>query len=457
MWLKSVKLENIKCFDSTQEIFFSRKATKYSEKPYRWVTLLGENGVGKSTILQSIGLLLAGPEAAKELLPRPEGWVRDLTRPGKLTAYVCQDNDDEGVYGGDQKERKHFAYSYLVTGDQPVEVSLAGRKRIRKETYTEPALIEETSLVLSWLRANAFASGNRGWFATGYGPFRRLTREHRVLLPSLAPPTRASNFATQFNDDEPISSFERWMVYLDFRMLKDTEDKQAQKMRRIGEKVITELLPGNVKIQGVTKEGLILFEINGQKVATVAMSDGYRSVIALAGDLIWRLLQTFPDDDPTQASGIVLIDELDIHLHPVWQRQIAGWLQRTFPNLQFIAATHSPLIAIGAGQEALTLRFDTDKDSGEVTIQRIEDLSIYDVDQVLRSPAFGLVSTYSPQTQEKIDKYHQLNFEFPNLDPEDKREYEELRQFMKQLPSSAYAEPGELADRINKFLTEKLP
>lgn len=459
MWVKSVRLENIKCFEDTKEIFFSKKASKNSERPYRWISLLGENGVGKSTLLQSLGLLLSGPEAAKELLPRPEGWVRNLSKPGRLSAHICQDDGDEGLYGGEQKERRNFSYSYIVTGDQPTEVSISGRKRITKEIYTEPTLIEEASMVLSWLRVNAFASGNRGWFGVGYGPFRRLTREHRVLIPSLTAPTRSSNFATQFNDNEPISSFERWMVYLDFRIAKDPEDGQARKMRALGQKAITDLLPGNVSIHGVTKEGLILFDLQGQRVATVSMSDGYRSMIALAGDLIWRLLQTFPDlDDPTQATGVVLIDELDIHLHPVWQRQIAGWLQKTFPNLQFIVATHSPFIAIGAGPEALTLRCNTDLATGQVRIERVEDISIYDVDQALRSSAFGLVSTYSPATQDKINQYHQLSFEFPNLDDDERKQYDELRHFMKRLHDSYNSdEPNDLIERIDNFLLERIP
>jgi hypothetical protein len=459
MWLKGISLENIKCFEDTADsLFFTRTRTKGSKIPCRWITFLGENGVGKSTILQAIGLLLAGPEAAKELMPRPEGWVRNPAEPGELTAYIYKDELDSGSYSGEEREFKNFSYSYKVTGNQPVTVPLSGRKRITEETYTEPALIEETSRTLSWLRANAFASGTYGWFAAGYGPFRRLTREHRVLIPSLSAPIRASNFVTQFDDNDPISSFERWMVYLDFRIAKDEADEQAKKMREIGETVITSLLPGNAMIKEVTKDGLIMFEIDGQLVPTVGLSDGYRSVIALAGDLIWRLLQTFPDlDNPTQAPGVVLIDELDIHLHPVWQRQIAGWLQTTFPKTQFFVATHSPLLAAGAGDEALTLKFQADKETGIVSIEQIEDISIYDVDQVLRSPAFGLISTYSPETQEKIEEYQQLSFKFPDFDPDEKKLYEKLREFMQKAQPYSLAEPNGLNERINRFLDEKLP
>ncbi len=457
MWIKSVKLENIKCFEDI-ELIFSPNPGSRAPGPYHWITLLGENGVGKSTVLQAIGLLLAGPEAAKELLPRPTGWVRDQSRPGKLMAQIHQEAGDAGSYGSGRVIRKNFTYAYFVTGEETVQVPLKGRKRQKEETYTEPVLVEESSNLLSWLRVNAFASGNSGWFAAGYGPFRRLTRTSQILIPSLDTPTRASNFITQFDEDRALNTFERWMVYLDFRRAKDPNDRRAQKMWSVGEQAITRLLPGEVQIDQVTKSGLVNFRINDQVVPTVNMSDGYRSVIALVGDLIWRLLLTFPDmDDPTQASGVVLIDELDIHLHPTWQRSIADWLQSVFPRLQFIVATHSPFVAIGAGENALTLRFTRDG-MGAVTVQPVEDISTYDIDRVLKSPAFNLVSTYSPQIQEKIESYHQLRMRLPGLDSGEKETLEELTRLMQKLQLlKEQPEPGSLLARVDRFLEENLP
>ena len=84
------------------------------------------------------------------------------------------------------------------------------------------------------------------------------------------------------------------------------------------------MLPSGVTFDSVTPEGRILFSLGGQKVPTIALSDGYRSMLALTGDLVWRLLQAFPDSEtPLQEEGVVLIDELDIHLHPIWQHEIA--------------------------------------------------------------------------------------------------------------------------------------
>lgn len=452
MWVENISLENIKCFQN-QKISFTRNESNRRDraKPYGWITLLGENGVGKSTLLQALALLLAGPEAAKELLPRPTGWIRDPSFPGKLSATLHQEDLDFGVYG-DKKIRRTFSYSYFVTGTQAVQVGVGKEK----ETYTEPVLIEESSKILSWLRTNAFASNSQGWFSVGYGAFRRLTRVSQVLIPSLDQPKRSSNFITQFNEDSALNSFERWMVYLDYRLAKGPDDAQAQQMRKVGETAITRLLPGDVEISEVTTDGLIQFSVDGRKVPTISLSDGFRSVIALAGDLIWRLIQAFPDlEDPTQASGVVLIDELDIHLHPSWQRQISGWLQETFPNLQFFVATHSPLVAAGGGDEALTLRLDTV--DGDIKITQVEDLSALDADRILRSSAFGLSSTHSPTTEAKINRYHELRRNREKLTDAEKNEYEKLSIFMKESqPIGGPPEPGSLEARVDDFLKEKL-
>jgi hypothetical protein len=279
-----------------------------------------------------------------------------------------------------------------------------------------------------------------------------------VTIPSLEAPKRSSNFFTQFNEDSSLSSFERWMVYLDYRLAKDPHDLDAQKMKQVGEAAIVKLLPGDVSIAGVTTEGLIEFRVGDQIVPTIRLSDGFRSVIALAGDLIWRLLQAFPDlADPTQASGVVLIDELDIHLHPSWQREISGWLQQVFPNLQFFVATHSPLVATGAGENALTLRLEMLDGELNVTEIPYTDLAA-DVDRTLRSPAFGLQSTYSPPTEKKIQRYHQLQKKKGHLIEEEEQEYEQLQLFMKDVqPFGDRPTPNSLEARIDALLEDRLP
>jgi hypothetical protein len=305
------------------------------------------------------------------------------------------------------------------------------------------------------LRKTAFTSTGKGWFAVGYGAFRRLTRKSQIIVPSLESQARYTNFLTQFSEDEPLSAFERWMVYLDYRIAK-IGDKDAQRQKDIGISAINALLPDGTRFDSVTAEGRILFDIGGSKVPTIGLSDGYRSVLALSGDLVWRLIQSFPDTtDPLREEGVVLIDELDIHLHPIWQRDIAQLLQEQFPNLQFIVATHSPLIASGAGENSLTLKFSMV--GSKAKVETIKNISALSVDNILRSPAFEYISPYSPQTQGKIDRYDILLPKKDHLNNDEKKEFKQLQLFVQEArPFGGPPAPGSLEAKIDAFLGVKL-
>ena len=86
------------------------------------------------------------------------------------------------------------------------------------------------------------------------------------------------------------------------------------------------------------KEGLVPFNY---------LSDGYRNMVAMVADIAHRasrLNPHFDSDSAKKTQGIVLIDEIDLHLHPKWQRRVVDDLQKAFPNIQFVATTHSPFI-----------------------------------------------------------------------------------------------------------------
>jgi len=86
----------------------------------------------------------------------------------------------------------------------------------------------------------------------------------------------------------------------------------------------------------------MMLEKDGQKLNAEQLSDGEKIYLALIGDLCHRLSIANPSGDPLLGEGIVLIDEIDLHLHPQWQSEIASSLTRTFRNIQFIISTHSP-------------------------------------------------------------------------------------------------------------------
>jgi predicted ATP-binding protein involved in virulence len=266
-------------------------------------------------------------------------------------------------------------------------------------------------------------------------------------------PSRFTNFSTQFFEDEGLAAFENWLIYLDYQYAKNA-NRKSQKLKEMSIDAINGLLPHGARYDSIDANGRIFFDINGAKVPTFALSDGYRSVLALSGDLVWRLISTFPDSsEPFKAKGVVLIDELDIHLHPVWQRDIAGLLRSKFPNLQFIVTTHSPMVAAGAGSDALTLRVSRD----ELAVLPIgKSLFAMDVEDILKSEAFGLVSTYSPEAQLKIDKYSSLLRKGASKTPSEKKELEQLSLFFNENnPYGIESIPTKLEQKIDAYLSRK--
>lgn len=135
------------------------------------------------------------------------------------------------------------------------------------------------------------------------------------------------------------------------------------------------------------------------------LSDGYKIVTAMVADIASRMAEANPDmDDPLQSNGIVLIDEVDLHLHPKWQRTIIGSLTKTFPNIQFIVSTHSPIILSGATNDAqvIMLREDSIIDTDA------KEYETYDISQLLLSELFGLKSSRSPQWDRLLSEQSDL-------------------------------------------------
>lgn len=197
----------------------------------------------------------------------------------------------------------------------------------------------------------------------GYGPFRRPDTQ----APKRAgPPRREEAFLTLFDDAAGIEALEDWLQQLDYAS-KDGEvgsDERRKHLRGTLKSVkvmIDSLWPeeGKVRME-VNAEGVCFVGENGAKIPLREMSDGYRTMFALACDLLREATKTIGFLDvrgdakrpALDMPGIVLIDEVDAHLHPKWQREIGLYLQRAFPRVQFIVATHSPFVAQAATEVA---------------------------------------------------------------------------------------------------------
>jgi predicted ATP-binding protein involved in virulence len=128
------------------------------------------------------------------------------------------------------------------------------------------------------------------------------------------------------------------------------------------------------------------------------LAAGIRSIIAMVGDIYIRLSTIEGNSEapqknkwlPESLEGIVIIDELDLHLHPKWQRELPTLLSNVFPKVQFIASTHSPIPLLGAPEESVFLKVNRSQEMG-ITIEKIDiDIRNLTANVVLTSPIFDM-------------------------------------------------------------------
>ena len=126
------------------------------------------------------------------------------------------------------------------------------------------------------------------------------------------------------------------------------ERPAARRMLDALEEAVRRFLPGfrNLRADGEGTSGSLLIDRGAATLPVRLLSDGERGVLALALDLTRRLAQANPkmEDPAAEAEAVVLIDEIELHLHPAWQRRIVANLAAAFPKCQFVATTHSPQV-----------------------------------------------------------------------------------------------------------------
>jgi predicted ATP-binding protein involved in virulence len=172
---------------------------------------------------------------------------------------------------------------------------------------------------------------------------------------------------------------------------------------------IDKLLPG-ISLSRIDRERReLLFDTADGPVPYRLLSEGYQNVAAWTGDLLFQITDVFEDyADPFSARGLLLIDEIDLHLHPIWQRELMRFVEERFPKFQVVATTHSPLTVHQAGEgELFFMRRDSPR--AAATLHAYEgapnDLMLH---QLLTSPAFGLTTLDSRQVEAKKDEYRRL-------------------------------------------------
>ena len=163
--------------------------------------------------------------------------------------------------------------------------------------------------------------------------------------------------------------------------------------------ILVELLPNVTEIRKKDPNKVVsdlIFQEKGKTVEFKHLSAGHKSILLMIGDMIIRLSAAQPHiTDPKDYAGIVLIDEIEAHLHPKWQKEFPHLLSRFFPKVQFIVTTHSAITLLGMPENTVIFAVKRDETKGTM-VERVDiDLKNLLPNHILTSPVFGLDSLFS--------------------------------------------------------------
>ena len=236
---------------------------------------------------------------------------------------------------------------------------------------------------------------------------------------------------TLFIDNANLINAEEWLIQADYLSYKDP--KLTGRYDLVKE-ILLSLLKDQVLdiyIDTTQNTPKVIFKTIYGDVRLHQLSLGYKTLIAWVVDFAKRLLDRYGNNEPLTKPAICLVDEIDLHLHPKFQRTIIQFLTETFPNTQFIVTAHSPLIVQSAGDANIILLKQV---GDEVHVENDPvDVHTWRLDQILSSELFGGISGRSPQVEEKIERRREL-IRQNQLNKEEKKELQQLEEEMNYLP-----------------------
>lgn len=375
-------INSFKCFAPDQSIDFCSQDGRVS----KWTFLVGENGVGKTSILQLIAGLY--PVFSTNEERRPDVMPSSSNALEKIANQMSVDKTGVSV-------RALFHQGDLDSQFTNPVISGVSKKPTSLDSLLRGLILAADVLTLNYGQVVSYCAGyDRIPHPSpifGYGAGRL------VGSPTLSHIRDDQNrFESLFDISAPLSNPEEWMLRADYST-RLSRDKAASQRRfdRIRNAII-DVLPDAQRIEIMPPDDLhenpwVGFVTSSATVPYSELSAGYQSMAAWIVDLALQLQSAYPDSiEPLAEPCIVLIDEIDLHLHPRWQRAIISHLDAIFPQAQFIATTHSPLVIQGAINANLTLL--RREEDGVHVVNDVDEIQAWRVDQILTSELFGLES-----------------------------------------------------------------
>ncbi len=376
MYIRHLEVENLKRLGRF-ELDFTHRG-----EPRMWTVLIGENGTAKTTLLQAIALAAAG---YKEVSGLAGATVKHLCDRRKEESMLI---DVQFMFGPDSVAGGEKIHPLMPPKARHKSGSLELRSRVSLPFGTTSLDAEahygggSSKPVARDPLAEARATNAPLWFVAGYGISRALPDANET--PTLTRPS-IERLEPLFRQKQLASiGFANHFLEKDQRENRKPGETSRRFSRMLNQALKlggADLFPGLARLelrgQGGARSSMSLIEsdrfyqVMARKqdpvaIAGVALSHGYPSTFAWIADLIGHvLLESKTELDTTDMEGLVLIDEIDLYLHPTWQARFIPALRRAFPRMQFVATTHSPVVLSSLAPHEV-VRLVVDEETGDI-------------------------------------------------------------------------------------------
>ena len=391
IYIRSVEVKNLRTLNGDVILKF----TKPDGTLPQWTLILGDNGIGKSTLLQCVAWM-------KPYLPDDSGKGQKLTKDDIEPTINNEENEslERLVRVGTDLEKDYTAIRGNFIANYNLNTDVI---KDHNWCYSNMDIYLEKNGALRDV-INKFDTDNEEIFLKneivmfGYSASRVLGKT------SITEPNITESLVNFVNDTTVLYDAEEILHTINYAALgteaKKEKDKYLNYLETVKQALVSVLpdfesvsdieisAPKFVKNQ-IKQGDVFITTKHGKRIPFKDFSLGYKTVMSWVVDFSWRLFNAYPESKhPLKESAIIIVDEIDLHLHPVWQREIINHLSQHFPKVQFIATAHSPLMVQAALKENYAvLKFV----NGEVTV--INEPTAIDgwrVDQILTSEFFGL-------------------------------------------------------------------
>lgn len=422
MYIQKVEIQNIR---NIRTFTWERPSSSL----VGWHVLIGDNGSGKSTVLRSLALALIGEKDIAGLRQDWNSWLTQDQLEGSIAISLLRDEEYDEVSGkGKTSKETAIPISLSFERDENHRVVIKNKR----ERKIDP---------LRYVWGNG-----SGWFSASYGPFRRFTGGNSDYDRLFHANRRLATHLSVFGEDVALSETIEWLKELHYKQL---EKRPQGDLLEVIKGFINQpdFLPHGIRFKDVSSEGVKFIDSFGHVVGVDALSDGYRSILSMTFEIIRQLQIAYPakplfsnDNTHIITPGVVMVDEIDVHLHPSWQQVIGRWFVKHFPNIQFIVSTHSPLVcqAVAIGGSIWRLQSpDAEQPSYEIKRETEEwkRLVYGNILEAYSTDLFGEKIDRSEEAQEKLEQVAKFSLKELN-EGLSKDEEQELMRLLQDLPST---------------------